>query len=216
MLLTAVALLGFASSPGGGPDPVDAVCADTPDRTMIGITGGSTCSDLAGEGRCTSTDGLVAKVMEMNCKASCGGCGETPASRAYVVGSDEPGDYMCKEQVESAIPFKFLSKEAAEEKVCGTADYIEVTTGVSCAESGHGIIWEKDECSGAAAALGLSDVTATSYQNGGPPSGCFYSNNAYVPYLGNLVINTDGRMMGSCSTTNRCICVNMCEARICK
>ena len=96
------------------------------------------------------------------------------------------------------------------------ADYIEVTTGVSCAESGHGIIWEKDECSGAAAALGLSDVTATSYQNGGPPSGCFYSNNAYVPYLGNLVINTDGRMMGSCSTTNRCICVNMCEARICK
>ena len=95
MLLTAVALLGFASSPGGGPDPADAVCADTPDRTMIGITGGSTCSDLAGEGR-------------------------------------------------------------------------------------------------------------------------FYSNNAYVPYLGNLVINTDGRMMGSCSTTNRCICVNMCEARICK
>ena len=39
---------------------------------------------------------------------------------------------------------------------------------------------------------------------------------AYVPYLGNLVINTDGRMMGSCSTTNRCICVNMCEARVCK
>ncbi len=38
MLLTAVALLGFASSPGGGPDPADAVCADTPDRTMIGIT----------------------------------------------------------------------------------------------------------------------------------------------------------------------------------
>ena len=85
MLLTAVALLGFASSPGGGPDPADAVCADTPDRTMIGITGGSTCANLAGE-----------------------------------------------------------------------------------------------------------------------------------PYLGNLVINTDGRMMGSCSTTNRCICVNMCEARVCK
>ena len=41
MLLTAVALLGFASSPGGGPDPADAVCADTPDRTMMGITGGA-------------------------------------------------------------------------------------------------------------------------------------------------------------------------------
>ena len=49
-------------------------------------------------------------------------------------------------------------------------------------------------------------MTATSYSNGGPPSGCFYSNNAYVPYLGNLVINGDDRMMGSCSTTNRCIC----------
>ena len=59
---------------------------------MIGITGGSTCSDLAGEGRCASTDGLVAKVMERNCKASCGGCGETRASRAYVVMGDE-GDY---------------------------------------------------------------------------------------------------------------------------
>lgn len=118
MLLTAVALLGFASSPGGGPDPVDAVCADTPDRTMIGITGGSTCKDLAGEGRCTSTDGLVAKVMERNCKASCGGCGENRGSRAYVVGSDVPGDYMCKEQVESAIPFKFLSEDQAIAKVC--------------------------------------------------------------------------------------------------
>ena len=40
MLLTAVALLGFASSPGGGPDPVDAVCADTPDRTMTSQMGG--------------------------------------------------------------------------------------------------------------------------------------------------------------------------------
>ena len=121
MLLTAVALLGFASSPGGGPDPVDAVCADTPDRTMIGITGGSTCANLAGEGRCTSTDGLVAKVMERNCKASCGGCGETRASRAYVLMGDE-GDYSCKEYgdpdagVFSMIP---LSKEAAEDKVCG-------------------------------------------------------------------------------------------------
>ena len=58
---------------------------------------------------------------------------------------------------------------------CGNmGSYIEVTTGVSCAESGHGIIWGKEECSAAAAALGLSDVTATSYSNGGPPSGCFY------------------------------------------
>ena len=126
MLLTAVALLGFASSPGGGPDPTDAVCADTPDHTMIGITGGSTCADLAGEGRCTSTDGLVAKVMERNCKASCGGCGETRASRAYVV-MGEDGDYSCKEygtddgrpsNVFSMIP---LTKKAAEEKVCGNS-----------------------------------------------------------------------------------------------
>ena len=122
MLLTAVALLGFASSPGGGPDPVDAVCADTPDRTMIGITGGSTCSDLAGEGRCTSTDGLVAKVMEMNCKASCGGCGETRESRAYQVMGEE-GDYSCKEYRDQDDPDFFymmpMSKEAAEVKVCG-------------------------------------------------------------------------------------------------
>ena len=125
MLLTAVALLGFASSPGGGPDPVDAVCADTPDRTMVGITGGSTCSDLAGEGRCTSTDGLVAKVMERNCKASCGGCDETRGSRAYVVGSDEAGDYSCKEVRDPDdpnvfLPYMPLSKEVAELKVCGT------------------------------------------------------------------------------------------------
>ena len=122
MLLTAVALLGFASSPGGGPDPVDAVCADTPDRTMIGITGGSTCKDLAGEGRCTSTDGLVAKVMEMNCKASCGGCGETRESRAYQVMGEE-GDYSCKEYRDQDDPDFFymmpMSKEAAEVKVCG-------------------------------------------------------------------------------------------------
>ena len=118
MLLTAVALLGFASSPGGGPDPADAVCADTPDRTMIGITGGSTCSDLAGEGRCTSTDGLVAKVMERNCKASCGGCGETRGSRAYVVMGDV-GDYSCKEYGDGVFSMP-MSKEAAEEKVCGT------------------------------------------------------------------------------------------------
>ena len=122
MLLTAVALLGFASSPGGGPDPADAVCADTPDFTMIGITGGSTCADLAGEGRCTSTDGLVAKVMERNCKASCGGCGETRASRAYVVMGDE-GDYSCKEYGDpdaGGLSMMPLSQEAAEEKVCGT------------------------------------------------------------------------------------------------
>ena len=109
--------------------------------------------------------------------------------------------------------------ELIETRTSSAPEYIEVTTGVSCAEWGYGIR-EKDECSAAAAALGLSDVSATSYSNGGPPSGCFYSDNPYVPYLGNLVINRmalgDDRMKGSCSTTNRCICVNMCEARVCK
>ena len=59
MLLTAVALLGFASSPGGGPDPVDSVCADTPDSVMTEVTGGQTCTNLAAAGRWASTDGLV-------------------------------------------------------------------------------------------------------------------------------------------------------------
>ena len=118
MLLTAIALLGFATAPGGGPDPVDSVCADTPDSVMTEVTGGQTCTKLAAAGRCASTDDLVATMMAKNCKASCGGCGENRESRAYRVASDVPGDYMCKEQVESAIPFKFLSEDQAIAKVC--------------------------------------------------------------------------------------------------
>ena len=126
LVITAVALLGFASSPGGGPDTVAGGCADTPDSAMIQITGGKTCSDLAAAGRCTSNsltatddlEDLVATVMARNCKASCGGCGETRASRAYVVMGDE-GDYACKEYGDGVFSMP-LSKEAAEEKVCGT------------------------------------------------------------------------------------------------
>ena len=123
MLLTAVALLGFASSPGGGPDPVDSVCADTPDSVMTEVTGGQTCTNLAAAGRCASTDDLVATMMAKNCKASCGGCGENRESRAYRVASDVPGDYMCKEQREVlgeayGMPFKFLTEDQAIAKVC--------------------------------------------------------------------------------------------------
>ena len=121
MLLTAIALLGFATAPGGGPVPVDSVCADTPDSVMTEVTGGQTCTKLAAAGRCASTDDLVASMMAKNCKASCGGCGENRESRAYRVASDVPGDYMCKEQVESAIPFKFLSEDQAIAKVCPSA-----------------------------------------------------------------------------------------------
>ena len=100
-LLTAPALLGFASTLGGyhAADPVDG-CTDTSNVVMSGITGGKTCADLAAEGRCTSTDDLVKTVMEKNCMASCGVCGEGRASRAYVHnvqngGAD--GDVVLKE-----------------------------------------------------------------------------------------------------------------------
>ena len=55
-------------------------------------------------------------------------------------------------------------------------------------------------------ALGLADTSASDYSNGGPPSGCFYSDVAYMPYLGNLVLNGDDRFMNPCSVENRCIC----------
>ena len=53
-LLTAPAILGFASSLGGyhAADPVDGDCTDTSNVVMSGITGGKTCADLAAEGRC--------------------------------------------------------------------------------------------------------------------------------------------------------------------
>ena len=75
-LLTAPALLGFASAPGGVADPVDGGCTDTSNVVMSGVTGGKTCADLAAEGRCASTDDLVKTVMEKNYMASCGACGE--------------------------------------------------------------------------------------------------------------------------------------------
>ena len=55
-LLTAPALLGFASTPRGVADPGDGGCTDTSNVVMSGITGGKTCADLAAEGRCASTD----------------------------------------------------------------------------------------------------------------------------------------------------------------
>ena len=140
-LLTAPALLGFASVPGGVADPVDGGCTDTSNVVMSGVTGGKTCADLAAEGRCASTDDLVATMMAKNCKASCGGCGENRGSRAYVVGSDVPGDYMCKENTEvanpfggSAIPFKYLSEDQAIAKVCpGISGYHANTVRAICA-----------------------------------------------------------------------------------
>ena len=75
-LLTAPALLGFASTPRGVADPGDGGCTDTSNVVMSGITGGKTCADLAAEGRCASTDDLVKTVMEKNCMASCGGVSE--------------------------------------------------------------------------------------------------------------------------------------------
>jgi len=101
-LLTAPALLGFASSLGGyhAADPVDGGCTDTSNVVMSGITGGKTCADLAAEGRCASTDNLVKTVMEKNCMASCGACGEGRASRAYVQNGGADGDWVLKEYLD--------------------------------------------------------------------------------------------------------------------
>ena len=98
-LLTAPAILGFASSLGGyhAADPVDGDCTDTSNVVMSGVTGGKTCADLAAEGRCASTDDLVKTVMEKNCMASCGACGEGRASRAYVQNGGADGDWVLKE-----------------------------------------------------------------------------------------------------------------------
>ena len=164
---------------------------------------------------CPSEEDLEAMGEQSGDPCSGKACGDTCVVQGDMAGMcDSKG--ACSFEYDNLGCAPIADGTIMDGTIAPPADYIEVTTGVSCAESGHGIIWEKDECSAAAAALGLSDVTATSYSNGGPPSGCFYSDNEYMPYLGNLVINTDGRMMGSCSTTNRCICVNMCEARVCK
>ena len=117
MLLTAVALLGFASSPGGAADPVDGGCTDTSNVVMSGITGGKTCADLAAEGRCASTDDLVKTVMEKNCMASCGACGEGRASRAYVQNGGADGDWVLKEY-NGGYATTALSESAAMARLC--------------------------------------------------------------------------------------------------
>ena len=104
-LLTAPALLGFASSLGGyhAADPVDGGCTDTSNVVMSGITGGKTCADLAAEGRCASTDDLVKTVMEKNCMASCGACGGVPqrlSYAAYAMAGGADGTWVMKEYVD--------------------------------------------------------------------------------------------------------------------
>ena len=117
MLLTAIALLGFATAPGGGPDPVDSVCADTPDSVMTEVTGGQTCTNLAAAGRCASTDDLVKTVMEKNCMASCGACGPTRESRAYVQNGGADGDWVLKRYSHGAATTA-LSETQAKNLLC--------------------------------------------------------------------------------------------------
>ena len=127
-LLTAPAILGFASSLGGyhAADPVDGDCTDTSNVVMSGITGGKTCADLAAEGRCASTDDLVKTVMEKNCMASCGGCGEGRASRAYVQYGGAVGDWVLKEYVEydeaNIFGVTALPESEVASKVCGAGN----------------------------------------------------------------------------------------------
>ena len=123
-LLTAPALLGFATAPGGVADPVDGGCTDTSNVVMSGVTGGKTCADLAAEGRCASTDDLVKTMMEKNCMASCGVCGEGRASRAYVHnvqngGAD--GDVVLKEYT-GGYAVTALSESEAMAKICPATD----------------------------------------------------------------------------------------------
>ena len=122
-LLTAPALLGFASSLGGyhAADPVDGDCTDTSNVVMSGITGGKTCADLAAEGRCASTDDLVKTVMEKNCMASCGACGEGRASRAYEQYGGADGDWVLKEY-NGGYATTALSESAAMARLCWATD----------------------------------------------------------------------------------------------
>ena len=118
-LLTAPAILGFASSLGGyhAADPVDGGCTDTSNVVMSGVTGGKTCADLAAEGRCASTDDLVKTVMEKNCMASCGACGEGRASRAYEQYGGADGDWVLKEY-NGGYATTALSESAAMARLC--------------------------------------------------------------------------------------------------
>ena len=116
-LLTAPALLGFASVPGGVADPVDGDCTDTSNVVMSGVTGGKTCADLAAEGRCASTDDLVKTVMEKNCMASCGACGPTRESRAYVQNGGADGDWVLKRYSHGAATTA-LSETQAKNLLC--------------------------------------------------------------------------------------------------
>ena len=113
---------GFASSLGGyhAADPVDGGCTDTSNVVMSGITGGKTCADLAAEGRCASTDDLVKTVMEKNCMASCGACGPTRESRAYVQNGGAEGDWVLKEYIDGyAYAVVTLDESQAASKLCG-------------------------------------------------------------------------------------------------
>ena len=124
-LLTAPALLGFASTPGGVADAVDGGCTDTSNVVMSGITGGKTCADLAAEGRCASTDDLVKTVMEKNCMASCGACGGAPQRSSYstyATSDGADGNWVLKEWVDgAAIMERSRSNEAYAPPLLGTA-----------------------------------------------------------------------------------------------
>ena len=117
MLPLALGYLGFASNPAG---TTGAECGDIPDSVVIGLTG-ETCSSLAAAGRCTSTDGVVAKLMASSCQASCGTCDDSArASRAYskVAGA---GDHTCKmwEQNGNRLNPVPLDEDAATKLMCG-------------------------------------------------------------------------------------------------
>ena len=122
-LLTAPALLGFASTPRGVADPGDGGCTDASNVVMSGITGGKTCADLAAEGRCASTDDLVKTVMEKNCMASCGACGEGRVPQrlsysAYAASDGADGNWVLKEWAEG-MPTIALDESQAALKMCG-------------------------------------------------------------------------------------------------
>ena len=94
MLPLTLGYLGFASSPAS---ITGTACGDIPDSVMVGLTGGETCASLTAAGRCTSTDGVVARLMASSCQASCGTCGDsTRESRAYATSNYRGGDHTCK------------------------------------------------------------------------------------------------------------------------
>ena len=131
MLPLALGYLGFASNPAGITGA--ALCGDMPDSVMIGLTG-ETCSSLAAAGRCTSTDGVVAKLMASGCQESCGTCDDSArASRAYskVAGAGDHTLKMWQQFGKSLTPVP-LDEDAAMALMCGNAiDQKDIAQGIA-------------------------------------------------------------------------------------